>query len=161
MGGQVRKLCHAHAYARVNLVDGHARTHYAHMCAHTAYLHVYQRASERANERWRAGASRGGGRGGRLGRHTGDVILTKGRNIGVDLLKSRLFLARVPPSALPFWYFERPSRKRVDFSTKPLTDESVIQKKKKERKKKKRRVRRSRTATQYGLGISSDCPKRS
>lgn len=72
----------------------------------------------------------GGGRG-EEERHTGDVILTKGRNnIDVDLLKSRLFLARAPLSALPFWYFERPSRNRVDFSTEPLTDRSLIKKKK-------------------------------
>lgn len=125
-----RCITHTHAthriyvYVRVNLVD--ACTHCTHMCAHTTYLHVYQRASERANERWRADASRRG----RGGEHTGDVIPTKGRNnIGVDLLKSRLFLARVPLNALPFWYFERPSRNRVDFSTGPLTDKSVIKEK--------------------------------
>lgn len=83
----------------------------------------------------------------------GDVILTKGRNnIGVDLLKSRLFLARVPPNALPFWYFERPSRKRVDFSTEPLTDESLI--------KKKRNIAYVARVWQRNMGsVSSDCPK--
>jgi len=74
---------------------------------------------------WRASASRWGRE-----EHTGDVILMKGRNnIGVDLLKSRLFLARVPSNALPFWYFERPSRNRVDFSTEPFMDKSLIKKK--------------------------------
>lgn len=73
----------------------------------------------------RESAGLGGQEGG--GTHTGDVILTKGRNnISVDLLKSRLFLARVPPNALPFRYFERPGRNRVDFSTEPLTDKRLI-----------------------------------
>lgn len=49
-----------YVYACVNLVDEYACTHYEHMCAHTTYLHVYQRA----NERWRAGASRMGTWGG-------------------------------------------------------------------------------------------------
>lgn len=146
----MRTLYHPHTYAhRVRACKSSRRTRVHAIHAHVRTHGISSRvpASERANERWRAGASREGQ--GRWGRHTGDVILTKGRNnIGVDLLKSRLFLARVPPNALPFWYFERPSRKRVDFSTEPLTDESLI------KKKKKRRVRRSRTtATQCRLGI--------
>lgn len=89
MGGQVRTMYHAHAcniyriyvYVRVNLVD--ACTHYTHMCAHTTYLHVYQRASERTSVGVRTRVA------GEGGEHTGDVIPTKGRNnIGVDLLKS-------------------------------------------------------------------------
>jgi len=86
-------------HTRVNLLDKHvrARTHTrAYTCARTR--HIFTCTSERAL----AACERE-----LVGRRTGDVILTKGRNnIDVDLLKNRLFLARVPSYALPFWYFE-------------------------------------------------------
>lgn len=128
----MRTMYHAHAcntpYIRV-------RTCKPGRCVYALYAHVRTHdissripASERASERALACGRESQGKGG--GEHTGDVIPTKGRNnIGVDLLKSRLFLARVPLNALPFWYFERPSRNRVDFSTGPLTDKSVIKEK--------------------------------
>lgn len=122
-------------YARVNLVDGvrvyalraHVRTHDI-----SSRVPASERTSERTNERALACGreSEGDGRRGEE-RHTGDVILKGRNNIDVDLLKSRLFLARAPPSALPFRYFERPSRNRVDFSTELLTDRSLIIKRKK------------------------------
>lgn len=130
MGGQVRTMWHAHivkyayrihvrrTYICVNLVD--ACTHYVRTHDISSRVPASERMSVGVG--WRASASRWGRE-----EHTGDVILTKGRNnIGVDLLKSRLFLARVPPNALPFWYFERPSRNRVDFSTEPFMDKSLI-----------------------------------
>lgn len=120
-------------------------------CAHTRHIFTY--TSERASERALACGRESQGKGG--GEHTGDVIPTKGRNnIGVDLLKSRLFLARVPPNALPFWYFERPSRNRVDFSTEPFTDKSVIKE-----KTASRMPLTHDNATSRRFSVSSNCPK--
>lgn len=145
MGGQVRthtriRACKPGRRVRVYALRAHVRTHDI-----SSRVSTSERASERTSVgvRTRVGGERRRGRGEE--RHTGDVTLTKGRNnISVDLLKSRLFLARAPPSALPFWYFERPSRNRVDFSTEPLTDRSLIKK-----TRRSRIVRRKQMLVRY------------
>lgn len=162
VGGQVRTLRHVHTRSpRIHVrackpSRRGTRVRITCTCAHTRHISsrvpASERTSERTNERALACGreSEGDGRRGEE-RHTGDVILKGRNNIDVDLLKSRLFLARAPPSALPFRYFERPSRNRVDFSTELLTDRSLIIKRKKIRRSRRRRNVDS---------VASNCSKR-